>query len=115
MWVIWLCLFDILGHNARIPERALWKEAAFLKELHLSNIASSCDRDAAMKVASFIILFVSSVQIVWTFQKFLPYINAPVYDLALSGDKINLNWQVDYERQEVIFEISFFQPKFRGK
>ena len=46
---------------------------------------------------------------------FLPQIDAPIHQLELNSEKIHLYWQVDYDSQNVIFEVTFFQPEFHGK
>ena len=39
--------------------------------------------------------------------------NDPVYDLDLSS-KVHLKWQVDYENDEVIFEVAFLDKNHQG-
>ena len=39
--------------------------------------------------------------------------NNPVYDLDLSS-KIHLKWQIDYENDEVIFEVAFLDKNHQG-
>ena len=42
---------------------------------------------------------------------FLPVLNAPIYDIDLKPDTLHLKWQIDYEKEVIVFEVAYLSKK----